>query len=122
MRTRIRHSLELLCTHIETDKAWRGINAVCADAPLPFRPLAREQMLRLASRHGLEAEAISDRTCSRASSVAHNMLLWGIARAYNPSALVRFSLRQGRQPLWLSRRALLARYGNGSCDAADRIG
>jgi hypothetical protein len=81
-------------------------------------------MLRLATRHGFEAETVADRSCSRASSVAHNLLLWGIARAYNPSALVRFSLRQGRQPLWLSRRSLLSRYGSGRqrCGAPDTLG
>ena len=111
MQSRVCRSLHYLCAYVERDPDWRDIKSFRGDAPVPFRPLAREQMRRLAKRHGFEPGG-EEAPGNRVTGMAENMLLWSFARAYNPAALSRHDLRQGRQPLWFSRNSLLARYGS----------
>jgi len=111
MRSKIRHSLELLCLHMERDPAWEAVTAVQASASLPLRPRARDQMQRLAQWHGFEIPTCEVAERGRIRELAENMLLWGFVRAYNPGALSRRDLCQDRQALLLSRSTLLARYG-----------
>ena len=121
MQSKVRQSLQRLCLHMELDAAWLNVKAIRADAPLAFRPLARQQIQRLAQRHGFEAESAGDALRNRIRALGENMLLWGFVRAYNPAALTQRHLRQDRQLLWLSRRSLLATYGV-ACHTADNRG
>jgi hypothetical protein len=110
MQLRVRRSLEELCRHVEENPAWAEVTAIRAEAALPRRPLAGPQLQRVARRFGFEARHAPPVPRGRVSLVAENILLWGFARAYNPLALSRHHLLQGRQELWLSRKALIANY------------
>ncbi|MDT7952086.1 MAG: hypothetical protein RQ966_11340 [Acetobacteraceae bacterium] len=111
MHSRLRHSLETLCAYIETEPAWRDVKAVRADAPLPLRPRARQQLRRLAQHHGFVTESMDGDARGSLHAMGENMLLWGFARAYNPAALTRHHFQHGRETLWLSRTVLMTRYG-----------
>lgn len=112
MQRRMRHSLEELCRHVEGDPAWAEVKAIRAEATLPLRPRAGRQLRRLARRFGFEPGAGHALPRGRLSLAAHNALIWGFARAYNPAALPGQRLVQGREELWLSRSSLLARYSS----------
>ncbi len=114
MQHRMRRSLRLLCNHVERDPDWADVKAIVAEAAMPTRSSAGQQMQRLARRHGFEVGAADTPARGRLYLIAENILRWGFVRAYNPGALPRCHLLQGRQELWLTRRSLLAHYGGGT--------
>ena len=108
MHRRVQESLEALCRHVEAQADWARVNAIHAETALPIRLLDSQQMQRIVRHHGFETGARRDSASARLCFLADNILMWSFARAYNPPALPRHHLLQGRQELWLSRKALLA--------------
>ncbi len=77
MQRKFRASLRDLCTYLEHDLTWADVNALRAEAPLPLRPLARQQRERVAKRHGFEAIDTDHPPRTRIKLFAEDMLLWG---------------------------------------------
>ena len=102
---------------VEAEPAWACVQAIRAEPALSFRPRARRQLRELARRHGFELGEGLGLPRHTLTLLGNNLLILGFTRAYNPAALARCPLLQGRQELWLSRRVLLAVYGSAAADA-----
>ena len=106
MHRRVRRSLEVLSRHVEQDPSWSGVQAFHAEVMLPERMSEHRQLQRIVEHYGFELGRCHGSSRSRIACLPENMLRWGFVRAYNPQALARHSILQGRQQLWLTRRAL----------------
>jgi hypothetical protein len=110
MRRRVFRSLQLLAAAVESDPAWRHVQAFRGDATLSRR-LGEVQIRRLAERHGFERVATSLTLLGQLHLIGNSFNAWALTSAFNPAALERQGFLRGRCEVWMSRRALLARYG-----------
>jgi YkoP domain len=112
MHRRIVHSLEALVQYIESDRVWRGVKALHAEAALSTG-LRRSQVERVVRRYGFEVLAAERSPLQRLHDLGDDFLLWGLARAFNPDALSRLRLFREHRDLWISRSSLERFYGPG---------
>jgi YkoP domain len=110
MRRRVLRSLQLLADVVERDPAWSGVRAFRAQATLSRR-LGEVQIRRLARRYGFERIASEVTPLRRLHFLGDCFNTWALTRAFNPAALERQAFLRGRCELWMSRRALIERYG-----------
>jgi hypothetical protein len=110
MRRRIPRSLQLLAEIIEREPAWRGVRAFRGDATLSRR-LGETQIRRLAERHGFERVPSPSSILRQLHFLGDCFNAWALTLAFNPAALQRQSFLRGRCEVWISRPALLDRYG-----------
>ncbi|MGH7066104.1 MAG: YkoP family protein [Stellaceae bacterium] len=109
MRGKVRHSLRALALHIGTEPAWREVRALRGDAALSTR-LGGAQIARLVGHYGFERVPASVSWFGRLHAFGDSFVLWGLTRAFNPSALPRHGFLRDHCELWISREALLRRY------------
>jgi hypothetical protein len=124
MRRRVRYSLQLLADHVAHEPAWQAVRAFRGDATLSPR-LGDTQIRRLAERHGFERIDAASSILGQLHYIGDCFNTWALTRAFNPVALERQGFLRGRYEMWISRRALLDRYGregqrHGSSLAAER--
>lgn len=118
MHRRVRRSLEILSLHIEQDPSWAQVQAFRGETVLPEQISEHQQLERIVGHYGFELGRRLGSSRSRLACLPENMLRWGFVRAYNPGALARHSILQGRQQLWLTRKALRRLH---RCDSAPEI-
>ena len=119
LKRRLYRSLAILAAHLEGDPLLADIIALNGAPPFASR-LGLAQMVRTARRFGFEVidpDAPPDRH-GRLYLLLDGLLLWGMARAYNPASLSGKRLRRQRYQLWMSRARLLGRYAGGLGPAA----
>lgn len=112
MRGKIRHSLRALALHIATEPAWRGVRALRGDAAFSTH-LGEAQIRRLVGRYGFERVPADFSWFARLHALGDSFVLWGLTRAFNPSALPRQGFLRDHHELWISRAVLLRRYSEG---------
>jgi hypothetical protein len=110
MRRRVLRSLQLLAETIERDPAWRGVRAFRGDATLSRR-LGEIQIRRLAERHGFERVPSPSSILQQLHFLGDCFNAWALTLAFNPAALERQGFLRGRCEVWISREALVKRYG-----------
>lgn len=109
MRKRVRRSFAELARFIETDADWREIRAFRGEAALSSR-LGEVQLRRVARNYGLERVPVTPSILRQLHEFGECFSAWGLARAYNPTALSRQRFFRRYQELWISRASLVARY------------
>jgi hypothetical protein len=112
MRDQMLHSLRALAAYVESESAWRHIHALRGDAALSTR-LGVSQVQRLAGRYGFERVPTDFSLPRRLHAFGESFTLWSLTRAFNPAALGRQPFLRDHHELWISRTALLGRYGRG---------
>jgi hypothetical protein len=81
----------------------------------------RGKMIRIAAKLGFERLAPQDRLPGmRVHDLLENFWLLGLVFAFNPAALRRRAFFRERDELWISRKALIRRYGAREPAARDR--
>lgn len=110
MRRRVLRSLQLLADVIERDPSWEAVRAFRGDATLSRR-LGEVQIRRLAERHGFERIPSPASMLRQLHFIGDCFNAWALTRAFNPAALERQGFLRGRCEVWISRRALVERYG-----------
>ncbi len=108
MHNQVVGSLCALAAHVETDSAWREVQALRGEAALYSRQ--RQRPHRVAQRYGFEHIASERSWLRRAHDFGDDCLLWGLTRAFNPAALARLPFRRDHRELWISRSTLLRNY------------
>jgi hypothetical protein len=117
MRKQVLHSLRSLAAYVESETAWREIRALRGEAALSTR-LGITQVQRVARRYGFERVPTDFSILRRLHAFGESFTLWSLARAFNPAALTRQPFLRDHHELWISRAALLGRYGRGRRQAA----
>jgi hypothetical protein len=107
-RERMLVSLRELTQYLDEHGAWDDVRAIHACVKFGSRR-RRWQIQRAAARFGFELLA-SDVPCGL-HEWGEDMLIWALARAFNPAALRRHVLWRDRTELWISRAGLTSRYG-----------
>lgn len=107
---RLRHSFVLLAAALRDDPAWQDLRAVFARWAFAGTFNSTHQQ-RLIKEFGLDIFAPDRRISHRAHDLLQDFLLWGMLRAFNPRALESHGFFRSRQELWISRPAVLARFG-----------
>jgi hypothetical protein len=105
-------SLRELARRLETDPAFAAVAALRARAA--FVPKKRRrQVVRFARAFGFDAAlpAAPARRPTRLEVLCENLLILALAWTFNPASLRRNGMRRERCELWISRPALLARFG-----------
>lgn len=110
MRKQADRSLRLLADWIERNPEWQDIRAFRGDAMLSRR-LGDRQIRRIAERYGFERVAAPMSLRDQLHLIGDCLNTWALTRAFNPAALQRQGFLRYRSELWISRRALLERYG-----------
>jgi len=110
MRHQVLHSLRLLADYVESESAWREIRALRGEAALSTR-LGLLQVQRVAGRYGFERVPTDFSILRRLHALGESFTLWSLTRAFNPAALARQPFLRDHHELWISRTALLGRYG-----------
>lgn len=107
-----RHSLRELARYLAARSDLDDISVLRANLALGG---SEQQMLRLMSRYGFEPalRAIAAARWERVHRFGENLLISLMVLAHNAAALRGDTLRRGRTPVFLSRRALEQRYGRG---------
>lgn len=119
LKRRLYRSLATVTAYLEGDPRLADIIALNGAPPFASR-LGLAQMVRTARRFGFEVidpDAPPDRH-GRLYLLLDGILLWGMARAYNPASVSGKGLRRQRYQLWISRARLLGRYAGGPNPAA----
>lgn len=117
MRDQVSRSLRLLADYIEIETAWREIRALRGEAALSTR-LGILQVQRVAGRYGFERVPADFSFLRRLHAFGESFTLWSLTRAFHPAALARQPFLRDHHELWISRTALLGRYGRGQTQAA----
>lgn len=112
-RRRMRRSLEVVARHVEREAAYARVVAVNGAPPFGSR-IGAVQMVRTGERFGFDVIApdAEPELRERVHAMFDSILLWGLAQAYNPSALNGKRLLRHRYRLWISRAKLLRHYGD----------
>jgi hypothetical protein len=110
LRRRARLSLELLAKHVESDLAWQQVRAFRGDAMLAPGDETR-QLGRLAATYGFQLVEPAASPANRVQSLGGSLHTFAMTLAFNPAALPRQRFLRHRHELWISRAALLGRYG-----------
>jgi ceramide glucosyltransferase len=115
---RTERSLGLLAEFLESREDLRDVRAVHARAA--FAPRALRSLTQVARRLGFEVQTASPTGLRRRlHDLGENVLVWGLTWAFNPGIGGRNVLSRPRHDLWMSRDALVRRYGAGR-DRVDR--
>jgi hypothetical protein len=120
MRRRVLRSTQLLADYVEREQAWHQVSAFCAETTLSNR-LGDAQIRRLAARHGFERVEPRVSMLRRLHAIGDSFNTRALTRAFNPAALSRQPFLRGRSELWISRAALLGRYGCPAQNKAETI-
>lgn len=110
IRRQLVHSLRALADYVATEPAWQEVRALRGEAMLSHRPGAA-QLQRLVERFGIERAPGDPSFLRRLQYLGESCAVWGLTRAFNPAALPRQPFLRDRHDLWISRSALLHRYG-----------
>jgi hypothetical protein len=110
IRRRLVTSLRTLAHHVDTDPLWRGVRGFRSEVAFSSR-LGVSQLDRVARRHGFEWIAPGCSSRWSLHDLGNSIHAYGLARAFNPEAAVRQRFFRRYSELWISRRALLMRYG-----------
>ncbi|HUB10127.1 MAG TPA: hypothetical protein VMB50_24200, partial [Myxococcales bacterium] len=100
----------LLASALGNDPGWQGLRAVFARWAFAGAFDATHQR-RLIEEFGLDIFAPDRTVAHRVHDLMQDFLLWGMLRAFNPGALHSHGFFRSRQELWISRPAVLARFG-----------
>ncbi|HZP39092.1 MAG TPA: bacteriohopanetetrol glucosamine biosynthesis glycosyltransferase HpnI [Methylomirabilota bacterium] len=107
---RTEHSLRLLAQFLESREDLRDIRAVHGRAA--FAPREPRRLMQVVRRFGFEVQIVpSTGLRSRLHDLGENVLIWGLAWAFNPGFRGGKVLSRPRHELWMSRDALIRRYG-----------
>src|SRR5262249_55471816 len=107
---RTERSLGLLAEFLESREDLRDVRAVHGRAA--FAPRAPQRLMQVLRRLGFEGQIVSPRGFrSRLHDLGENVLVCGLAWAFNPGFGRRNMLSRPRHELWMSRDALVRRYG-----------
>ncbi len=110
MQGRMAVSLGLLADFIEQAPEWRDVRALRGCAPFYSR-LCVMRISRVTARYGFDV--VEDAALGRPwHAFGENVMLWALARAFNPAATARQPFRREKHELWISRERLLERYGH----------
>lgn len=105
------HSLGLLAREVRSRFEYGDARALHAITPLGSRGM-RRKVVRLAQHLGFEAADINCQCWqSRAHQAMSNLLIAGLAWAYNPDSFDRAKISREYVELWMSIDVLIARYG-----------
>jgi hypothetical protein len=118
MRRRVLHSMRLLAAFTEWNPRCRAVPAFCAETTLSNR-LGDVQIRRLAGRYGFERVQPPRSMLRQLHTIGDCFNTWALTRAFNPAALSRQPFLRGRCELWISRAALIERYGFPARTASD---
>jgi hypothetical protein len=111
MRDQMRRSLRSLAEYVEDEPSWREIRALRGEYALSSR-LGTPQVRRVGERYGFERVRPTDLSLlGRLHAVGEGVILWSLTRAFHPAALARQPFMRDHHELWISRRALIGRYG-----------
>ena len=111
MRDQMRRSLCSLAEYIEREPAWQDVRGLRGEAALSTR-LGASQVGRVGERYGFERVPPTDLSfLGRLHAVGEGLTLWSLTRAFNPAALPRQPFMRDHHELWISRNALIRRYG-----------
>ncbi len=111
---RLSRSLAELTAYIERDPAFRDIKAFRGETSFGSQD-GFGQLARLAERWGFDLldRGEPDGIWHRFLRFWENLYVWGIIWAFNPGSLRRKRFRKMRRgQLWISRKTLVARYGD----------
>jgi hypothetical protein len=108
IRRRMLASLHALARHLMADPSLQRVPAIGARVSLGRRR-PRWQFCHVAMRFGFELIEVDAPPALR--QLGDAIVLWSLARAFNPAALRRHCFRRVRAEVWISRAALLDRYG-----------
>lgn len=112
MKRRMRQSIASIAAHLERARDLDAVRALHGSPPFASR-IGTAQMVRTARRFGfdvIEPEGQPELR-QRIHTMFDSMLLWGLARTFNPPALRSKGLLRHRYQLWISRDKLLRCYG-----------
>jgi hypothetical protein len=109
MRDQVLHSLRALAEYVESEPAWREVQALRGEAALSAR-LGMSQVQRVSERYGFERIPSHFSFLRRLHALGESFTLWGLTRAFNPAALPRQPFLRDHHELWMSRASLLRRY------------
>jgi hypothetical protein len=109
LRRHLGISLSELARRIETDPSLAAVKAVRARSAFVPRNRMR-QALRIARAFGFDTVAAAP-PARRLLRLSENLLLWALAWTFNPGTLRRNGMLREYCELWISREALIARYG-----------
>ena len=111
MRDQMRRSLRSLAEYVECEPSWREIRAFRGEFALSSR-LGTPQVRRVGERYGFERVRPTDVSLlGRLHAVGEGVILWSLTRAFHPAALARQPFLRDHHELWISRGALIGRYG-----------
>jgi hypothetical protein len=111
MRDQMRRSLRSLAEYVEHEPSWREIRALRGEYALSSR-LGTQQVRRVGERYGFERVRPTDPSLlDRLHAVGEGLILWSLTRAFHPAALPRQPFMRDHHELWISRGALIRRYG-----------
>lgn len=116
---RLRRSFVLLAGALGSDPGWQGLHAVFARWAFAGAFDATHQR-RLIEAFGLDIFAPDRTIAHRIHDLMQDFLLWGMLRAFNPEALHSHGFFRSRQELWISRPAMLARFGTAEPQRVER--
>ncbi len=108
MQGRMATSLGMLAQFVERTPEWQGVRALRGCAPFCSR-LSAMRIRRVTARYGFDL--VDDAALGRSwHAFGENVMLWALARAFNPVATERQPFQREKHELWISRHRLLERY------------
>lgn len=107
-RHRMLISLRELARHLSEDRSWDDVQAIHGCVNFGSRR-RRWQIQLAAARFGFEL--VPTDAPGGLHEMGEDILIWCLARAFNPAALRRHVLWRDRTELWISRASLISRYG-----------
>ncbi|HXE55383.1 MAG TPA: bacteriohopanetetrol glucosamine biosynthesis glycosyltransferase HpnI [Tepidisphaeraceae bacterium] len=112
MRRQLVHSFRLLAAAAQTDPRLMDLPLFGGTAVFASRE-GEKTVDRVVSRFGFEWVEVPPRNSlfQRLHDFGENFLFWGLMRAFNPGGLRGKKFVRPREPLWMSRKTLLAKYG-----------
>ncbi len=113
-------SLIRLAAFAEQAPEWRSVRAFGGGAPFCGR-LCAMRIRRVTARYGFDL--VEDETSGHPwHGLGGNIVLWALARAFNPVANQRQPFLRERHELWISRGCLLRRFGPAVAEDGDVAG
>jgi hypothetical protein len=111
MKRRMRRSLASIAGHLQHECHNEGVRALHGSPPFASR-IGAAQMVRTARRFGFDVIEPQGQPelAERIHAMFDSMLLWGLARTFNPAALRSKGLLRHRYQLWISRSKLVRCY------------
>jgi len=122
MRRQFLHSLSELAAYSEASPSLRSVIAFQARAAFVSRGRTAK-VTRIAAKFGFE-RIVHDgqpRVTVRVQDFFDNFWLWGLVWAFNPRSLRGRALIRQRDELWISKAALIERFGSGARHGAASV-